>query len=66
MNFWNKSDNCITIYRDFEAHGSPTYVYTKKIKHRECGQLGVQGLNFNRFTSVFTPDINENAGVMDF
>ena len=51
--FWNKSDNCITVWRD-QAEDSPTTeIYVQKVRFKNCGRTGKAELRYDRVTGRF-------------
>lgn len=57
--WYNKSDNCISVYRDKDEPGSPTGIYTQKIRFSEVGRIGGAELRYDvptgRFLDVHHP-----------
>lgn len=51
--WFNKSDNCITVWRDIQKPGSPTHIYTQKIKLKGTGKLGRVLMDYNLRTGVY-------------
>lgn len=45
-NFYNKADNGIVVYRDFEANH--TDVYVKKVKYKNYGEIGMVRFSYDR------------------
>jgi len=52
--WFNKSDNCIAIWRNKHDLAQPIEVHVQKIRFREVGQLGVAYLNYDRLTGRYT------------
>lgn len=56
--FWNKSDNCVTIWRD-QQEDRPEYrdrieVHVQKIRFKHIGRIGHCQLVYNRVTGVYS------------
>jgi twinkle protein len=51
--WFNKADNCITVWRDKEDDAAPVEIHTQKIRFREVGRLGVAFLNYDRVTGNY-------------
>jgi hypothetical protein len=43
--FRNKSDNCLSLWWDYEKKDMATQIHVQKIRFRECGQLGMVTLD---------------------
>jgi len=52
-NWFNKSDNCITVWRDKENDTEPVQIHVQKIRFREIGQLGMAVLRYDRVTGRY-------------
>lgn len=54
-NWWNKADNCISIYQDVSDNRDVRQVHIQKIRFRaECGEPGMIELKYNRPTGCFS------------
>lgn len=51
--FWNKSDNCITVWRDQSNGGQEVEVHVQKIRFKHIGRIGVAKLNYDRVTGKY-------------
>lgn len=51
--FYNKADNCITVYRDVLNGGQDVQIHVQKIRFREVGRVGVATLKFDRVTGRY-------------
>ena len=52
-NFFNKTDNGLTIYRDFETNVVTAYV--QKIRWWWLGKIGFTSFSFNTLTRQYQP-----------
>lgn len=54
-NWRNKSDNCITIWRDLDpdARSQQVEVHVQKIRHKVVGRLGMAALSYDRVTGRY-------------
>jgi twinkle protein len=52
-NWFNKSDNCITVWRDKENDTEPVQIHVQKIRFREIGRLGMAILRYDRVTGRY-------------
>jgi twinkle protein len=51
--FWNKSDNCITVWRD-QAEGSQGVdIHVQKVRFKHIGRIGVETLLYDRVTGRY-------------
>ncbi len=64
-NWKNKTDNAITVYRDFYAkptlsnpHNQPVFVYVQKIRFKEIGRVGFQEFRYLPKTSTYEEVLN--------
>jgi hypothetical protein len=52
-NFFNKTDNGITVYRDFDL--KKTTMYVQKIKFRHLGTVGQEDFTYDMVCGRYTP-----------
>lgn len=52
--FWNKSDNCITIWRDQAEDSAEVEVHVQKVRFRHCGRIGLACLHYDRVTGRYS------------
>lgn len=51
--FWNKADNCITVWRD-QVEGSQTVdVHVQKVRFKHIGRIGTATLKYDRVTGKY-------------
>jgi twinkle protein len=55
--WYNKADNGIVVYRNFEPDS--TDVYVKKVKFRNYGELGMVSFNFDVKTGCYVEIVKE-------
>ena len=53
-NFFNKTHNGISVFRDKKEANAPVEIHIQKIKFKFVGTLGVANLDYNRFTGNYT------------
>lgn len=53
-NFWNKSDNCICIWRDQGEGAAEVDIHVQKIRFRHIGRVGLATLRYNRVTGQYS------------
>lgn len=51
--FWNKSDNCITIWRNQQEGGQEVEVHVQKVRHKFIGRIGTAKLMYDRVTGQY-------------
>lgn len=51
--FWNKADNCITIWRDQAAQTQEIEVHVQKVRFKHNGHLGIAKLLYDRVTGRY-------------
>lgn len=56
QNWWNKADNCLTIWRDYEAAPGPSVVKVcvQKIRFKYVGRIGEAVLHYDRVTGRYS------------
>jgi twinkle protein len=73
--FWNKADNCITVWRDQSDYQKQDVdIHVQKIRFKNIGRIGVTTLKYDRVTGRYneTPRAEvidmktRSAGVQDF
>jgi twinkle protein len=54
-NWRNKSDNCVTVWRDLDpqAHSKDVEIHVQKIRHKIVGHLGMATLEYERHTGRY-------------
>lgn len=54
-NWRNKSDNCLTVWRDLDpqAHSQEVEIHVQKIRHKVVGSLGMATLSYERHTGRY-------------
>lgn len=67
-NWYNKADNCLSIWRDYNDTSNTVEVHIKKIRNKALGQLGSCELYWCWENGLFFDDINmrthtENHGI---
>jgi len=60
--FWNKSDNCLTIWRDLDAGNQQVKVYCDKVRWKHIGHIGEATLMYDRVTGKYA----EPLGVANY
>lgn len=52
--FWNKADNCVTVWRDQAAGSSDVQIHVQKIRFKNIGRIGQCELRYNRVTGQYS------------
>lgn len=52
--FWNKSDNCITVWRSKEEHDREVQIHVQKIRFKHLGHMGIAKLNYDLVTGRYS------------
>ena len=52
-NFFNKADNCLTVWRDKEHADQHVSVHVQKVRFREVGGLGYAELRYEKTTGRY-------------
>ena len=53
QHWWNKADNCITVWREFDNFSAPTEIYVQKIRFKHIGHIGQATLTYDRITGRY-------------
>jgi len=51
--FWNKSDNCITVWRSKEEHDREVQIHVQKIRWKHMGKMGIAKLDYDLVTGRY-------------
>jgi len=55
QHWWNKADNCITVWREFGEHASPDVtIYVQKVRFKHIGKQGSTVLKYDIVTGRYT------------
>lgn len=58
QHWWNKADNAITVYRDFERMDAPeVQVHVQKVRFKHVGRPGVVELRYDRVTGLYSESL---------
>lgn len=55
--FWNKSDNCVTIWRDQVDGNKEVEVHVQKIRFKHIGHIGIAKLAYDRVTGRYREEL---------
>jgi twinkle protein len=51
--FWNKADNCITVWRDQAEDSAEVDIHVQKVRFRHIGRIGLATLRYSRITGQY-------------
>ena len=51
--FWNKADNCITVYRDLSVESDDVEIHVQKVRWKHIGRIGLSTLRYERVTGRY-------------
>lgn len=60
--FWNKSDNCITVWRDLDTGSQEVRIYIDKVRWKHMGHIGDTTLLYDRITGRYA----ERASIANY
>lgn len=61
--FWNKADNCVTVWRNQAEYTDPhVQIHVQKVRFKHCGRIGMTELLYDRVTGQY----REAPASMDF
>lgn len=56
--FWNKADNCITVYRNQTEQTQEVEVHVQKVRWKHIGRIGTAKLNYDRITGRYAEQLS--------
>jgi twinkle protein len=56
--FWNKSDNCVTVWRDQQQNSSEVEIHIQKIRWKHIGISGIAKLDYDRITGRYKEQLS--------
>ncbi len=56
--FWNKSDNCITIWRSKEEHDREVQIHVQKVRWKHMGHMGIAKLDYDLVTGRYREQLS--------
>jgi twinkle protein len=51
--FWNKADNCVTVWRDQQSGTNEVQVHIQKVRFKNIGKIGQTTLLYDRVTGRY-------------
>lgn len=60
--FWNKADNCVSVWRDPEDNHTLPQIHIQKVKYKHIGHRGIADLQFDRATGRFLSPKRDSSG----
>jgi twinkle protein len=51
--FWNKADNCITVWRDQVEGSQEVQIHVQKVRFKHIGRIGAEVLKYDRVTGRY-------------
>ncbi len=51
--FWNKADNCVTVWRDQVGGGSEVEIHVQKVRWKHIGHIGTAKLDYDKVTGRY-------------
>ena len=61
QNWWNKADNAITVWRDFDefSFNRAVDIHIQKIRFKHIGRIGLVSLDYDRVTGRYSEPISQ-------
>lgn len=53
QHWWNKADNCVTVWRDYDSTGPEVDIHVQKVRFKHIGRVGAVVLNYDRVTGRY-------------
>jgi len=53
QHWWNKADNCVTVWRDYDNRDAPVQVHVQKVRFKHIGKIGMAKLDYDRVTGQY-------------
>lgn len=69
VHFWNKSDNCVTVWRDQAEGNQDVEIHVQKVRRKHIGRVGLATLVYDRVTGRYhepiraVPQMRPIAGI---
>jgi twinkle protein len=64
--FWNKADNCITVWRDQKDYGKQDVdIHVQKVRFKHIGRVGLATLMYDRVTGRYHEKLSAIPGDFD-
>ena len=61
--FWNKADNCITVWRDqSDYQNQDVQIHVQKIRFRHIGRIGLATFSYDRITGRYSEQLRAITG----
>jgi twinkle protein len=64
--FWNKADNCVTVWRDQAAGNQEVEVHVQKVRHKHIGRIGTAKLMYDRVTGRYHEPLHAVRSATDY
>lgn len=55
--FWNKSDNCLTVWRDQVEGKQEVEIHVQKVRFRHIGRIGMTTLRYDKVTGRYSENL---------
>lgn len=53
QHWWNKADNCMTVFRNYADDQAPVEVHVQKVRFKNIGRIGVAELRYDKPTGQY-------------
>lgn len=54
QNWWNKADQCITVWRDYDPGQNDVEIHVQKVRFKHHGRIGTVTLRYDRVTGSYS------------
>jgi twinkle protein len=62
QHWWNKADQCITVWRDYDAGTSDVEIHVQKVRFKHHGKIGKATLEYDRVTGRYHEPLRDAEG----
>ncbi len=62
QHWWNKADQCITVWRDYDAGTADVEIHVQKVRFKQHGKIGKATLEYDRVTGRYHEPMRDAEG----
>lgn len=62
QHWWNKADNCITVWRDYDQQTPDVDICVQKVRFKHIGRIGRVTLQYDRVTGRYMDSNRDSSG----
>lgn len=62
QHWWNKADQCVTVWRDYDAGTNDVEIHVQKVRFKHHGRIGKATLQYDRVTGRYHEPMRDEQG----